>query len=207
MTYVVSLIADDPTPDEISKFSIMEAALYLADGKSIRFEGGVWKLFINRSYGQFRIGTFTTLADAEAAGDGGFVMQFEDYVSEPHGSSRFLRKGLNDYKIYGRKPLRPEEPIEHEFSGIGTPPCVSASSSPVEQISERRAPALANEAVAREALWGIFLSSLTAEEREEVESLPPESKSGALHRWVVSTTGSGGALGDFEGWVNRLATQ
>lgn len=71
---------------------------------------------------------------------------------------------------------------------------------------ERRKPALANEAVAREALWSIFVLSLTADQREKVESLSSEEKSGALHSWVLSTTGSsGGAPGSLEEWLNRLS--
>lgn len=76
---------------------------------------------------------------------------------------------------------------------------------PIGQNDERRKPALANESVAREALWSIFLLSMTAEQREEVESLSSEEKSGALHRWVLSTTGSSAcAPGSLEEWLNSL---
>lgn len=69
-------------------------------------------------------------------------------------------------------------------------------------------PGLANEVVAREALWSIFLTCLTAEQREKVDALPPEDKRLALHRWVLSTTGSGGwQHRGFEEWLEHLALQ
>lgn len=70
---------------------------------------------------------------------------------------------------------------------------------------ERRTPSLANKAVATEALWPMFLSSLTAEQREKVEALPAEDKPVVLHRWVLSTTGSSGGLGEFQESLERIA--
>lgn len=103
---VVSLLSDNPTPDEAAKFTILKSATYQSNGKIIRFEDDGWKLFRVKKFGLFQIGEpFHTLDDAQAADGGSFTLEFEDYESEEYGSERVLRTTSQWRKIFAQRPM------------------------------------------------------------------------------------------------------
>lgn len=84
---------------------------------------------------------------------------------------------------------------------------IKAKGLVMKKCDEGQTPAFASKAVLHKEFWAQFLMSLTAEQREKVEELPPEDKPLVLHNWIISTTGSAGGLGEFLEWLDRLVVR